>query len=120
MLQLTAAENLVQFDAVYFDANGKMAKALADSRDTTLAILLVKDSTISADAAGEFYPMGSVINNPAWIFDTGRWVYLSDAVPGGLSKNFPTTSGHSLWIMGVALSATSFLLFPSLIDVEVA
>lgn len=123
-LTLVAAENLAEFDAVYINADGKMALADADSATTMPAITLAK-AAIAADAPGEFYQLGDEITNAAWSWSLDKtaahrgMVYVSTTA-GGLTQTIPSGSGDQVQIAGIATAATKMLLYPQLLIGEVA
>jgi len=91
------------FEAGYIGPDGKWGKAVADPGYMPAMGLAIEAGT--AEDTIRFQRVGP-ITNVAWSWTPGLPVYLSSAVPGGMTQVKP----DSAQIMGVAISATTVIL----------
>ena len=93
--------------SVYYQGASGLALAKADAAVTTPAIC-VADTTATCIYSG-VYKFGTT---QSWT--VGGVLYLSDSSAGALTQTAPTTSGHFVQRVGVALAADTMLVMPSL------
>ncbi len=104
---------------VYNDAADGVKKAKADASGTTKVIGLVKDTSISASAAGSIQTNG-VLSATTGQWDTafgtsgglafGTRYFLSSATAGLGTSTAPTTVGQFVVLLGIAISTTELSL----------
>lgn len=109
---LTAGENLVFGDVGYLKSDGKVWKGDADDAAKT-PVLFFALGTINADASGSFALPGNMIRNDAWSWTVGGRIYLSQTA-GGLTQTAPTATDTVTQVLGIAMSATRILFYPSI------
>src|SRR5574343_336275 len=102
-----AAETLNQFDVVYLNSDGEMAKAV-NSGIRLSGITLCKATRILQSQSGAFNKIGDLVYNPAWSWTVGQYVYTS-SVAGGLTQDI--LSGFAQ-IVGFAVDTNLILLLP--------
>jgi hypothetical protein len=93
--------------AAYYQAAGGLTEAEADAVGTTPAVCLAI-STATCIYSG-VYQFGS---SQGWT--SGNIIYLSDAGAGALLNAAPSTSGHFVQRVGIALANDTILWLPSL------
>jgi hypothetical protein len=109
--QVTAGENLVFGDPVYFKSDGKAWKADANGSGTFPCVGLAT-GTVSANASGTILMSGSA-RNDAWSWTVGGIVYLSTSA--GLTQTAPSGTGDVVQVLGVAFpNADTIAWQPSL------
>jgi hypothetical protein len=96
---------LTAYDVYYFGASG-LATAEANS-SSTLPALCVASTTTTCITNG-------TVTNGSWTWTEGGVIYLSDGTTGTMTQTAPSTSGHFVQVIGVATSATSMYVMPSL------
>src|SRR5574343_242 len=102
-----AAETLNQFDVVYLNSDGEMAKAV-NSGIRLSGITLCKATRILQSQSGAFNKIGDLVYNPAWSWTGGQYVYTS-SVAGSLTQSI--SSGFAQ-IVGFAVDTNLILLLP--------
>lgn len=107
---LTAGEDLVFGEVVYFKSDGKMGKTDADAEATSYAQAMAL-ATIANDAAGKFLLMGFV-RNDSWNWTVGAPIYLSTTA-GALTQTPPSGTDDVVHIVGVATHADRMLFRPN-------
>lgn len=112
---LTAGEDLVFGDVVYFKSDGKMGKADADAIATSSAVAMAM-GTIANNASGTFLLLG-VVRYDTWAWTVGGLVYLSTTA-GGLTQTAPSGTDDVIQILGVATHADRMFFNPNLVQVE--
>jgi hypothetical protein len=97
---------------VYVKSNGNVDKAKADAVATTKVLGLVWETSISAAAAGNIQTDG-IITVSDWTaiigaasLTPGSIYYLSGATAGQLTATAPSTAGHYVLPVGMAISTT--------------
>jgi len=60
------------------------------------------------------------IENSAWSWTPGEFVYVSPSTPGELTQSKPSGTGQIVQVVGVAESATALIFNPSYVTVELA
>ena len=113
------AGSIVIGTPVYNDANDGVKKAKADASATVQVIGLVRDTSVSAAAAGAVH-VGGVMTATTGQWDAvagttggltkGTRYYLSAATAGLLTATAPTTVGQYVVEIGIALSTTEMLV----------
>lgn len=103
----TAGENVSAYEVGYMKSDGKVWKGKADAA-TTAPIFCIALASITANNTGSFQVLGEVTNG-AWSWTIGGLIYLSPATAGALTQTIPTTSGHIVQIVALALTATKIL-----------
>ena len=93
--------------SVYYQGASGLAAAKGDAAGTTPAIC-VAISTTQCVYSGVY----KFSATQSWT--VGGVLYLSDASAGALTQTAPTTSGHFVQRVGVALAADTMLIMPSL------
>ncbi len=113
IVSMTAGENLVFGDFVYFDSagGGKCKKADANVAGTYPCIGMAI-ATISADAAGDILLHGTA-RDASWAWAVGGVVYLSKDPAGGAIQAQPAASGDIIQVLGIATNATRIYFNPS-------
>ena len=94
-------------DAVYISAADTAMLALADAAGTKSAVALALGA-VSAAAVGNYQLDGVIVGLSG--LTPGAVYYLSDTVPGGMSTTPPSTTGRFVVRLGIAKSATEFLI----------
>ncbi len=92
---------------LYYQASGGLTAAKADAATSVPGVCLAISAT--ACMYHGVYRFGS---SQSWT--AGQVVYVSDSSAGALVTTVPTTSGHYVQRVGVALAADTILLMPSL------
>lgn len=128
IIQLTNGESgaITICQVVYISAADTVKKAKADASGTTFVIGLVADASISASTAGSIQ-VGNIFTATTAQWDavagtTGGLTqntiyYLSDTTAGSMSATAPSTVGHYVNPIGIALSTTELKLFPSALPI---
>lgn len=116
----TAGENLVAGDLVYLKSDGKWWKARGNAA-TTIGLLALATSSITADIAGLILRQGPVtLGSWSWsIGGTAGILYVSTATAGVFQQTVPTT-GTFAQVCGYATSTTSIYFDPSVDYFEVS
>lgn len=117
--QLVADSTMVPGNVVCSSAAGHVDKAKADASGTTKSVGLCPAAITSAAS-------GSVQNDGVLTLTTGQWdtvagttggltfnteYYLSDATAGLLTATPPSTVGHYVAPIGIALSTVDLLIY---------
>lgn len=93
--------------AVYYEASGGLTAAKADA-STTLPGVCIAITTTACVFSGVYRFNGS----QSWT--AGNLIYVSDSSAGALTATEPSTSGHFIQRVGVALANDTLLIMPSL------
>jgi len=91
---------------VYYMSGSALTNAEANSASTLPGICVASSTTVCV--------YSGVVTNGSWTWTQGQVIYVSDSSAGGLTATAPSTSGHFVQIVGVATSATTLLVMPSL------
>jgi len=105
---ITGFGTLVAYDVYYMPAGGSLATAKADGSinlATNPAICVAYSTTVCSTAGG-------TVTYASWTWTVGGAIYVSDATTGLMTQTAPSTSGHYVQRIGVALSATVMLVEP--------
>jgi len=112
----TAGENLVSGDLCYLNTDGKYWKADASVEATSSTDLLLSNTTIVADATGEFIEYGEFTTTSL----TAGSVYYMGETGGTITSTAPTTSLSIVRVIGYAKSTTVLVFKPDTTYIEVA
>jgi hypothetical protein len=96
--------------AVYLSNNDGVKLAKADAISTINAVALVADATIAASAAGNYQTAG-ILGGLSGLTLNATY-YLDDATAGNITSTPPSTTGHYIVEIGVAVSTTEILIRP--------
>jgi len=96
---------LTAYDVYYVSSSG-LALAEANASSTTPAVCVASSNTVCIT--------NGTVTNGSWTWTAGQILYLSDSSSGALTSTEPSTSGHYVQRVAVALSATQILVMPSL------
>ena len=111
IVSMTAGENLVFGDFVYFKDDGKCWKADADGT-STYPVMGMTAATINADAAGNILLHG-IARDDSWTWATvGGVIYLSTD-PGAAIQSQPNTLDDVIQVLGIATHADRMYFNPS-------
>jgi|SRR5579885_2140746 len=94
-------------DIVYISAADTAKKAKADAGATVPAVA-VATGTIGNGASGTYQTSG-ILSGLSGL-TAGAVYFLSDATAGAMTTTAPTTAGHYVQKLGVAISATEFMI----------
>ena len=97
--------NIGQF--VYIDGTGILRAALADDISTAKVIGVVSDTDVSGTPC-TIKATGSVDAYTG--LTPGVRYFLSETVAGGIQSTVPTTSGHVIKMVGIALDSTTLFI----------
>jgi len=97
-----AGENISVGDFVYMFLDGKVYKSLADAAFSATVIGCCYEAANVGEIAG-IKPIGEV-TKIGWGLTLGGVYYLSDIVAGGITLIPPTTLGHFVSPIGVAMN----------------
>jgi len=113
----TVGEAVVFGNLLYMKSDGKWWKASsAVASGAEFPVTAMAVATIAADGAGKLLLQGTV-RNDSWNFTTLGKVYCGVDVP---THTQPTTSGHTVQIVGVSLDADRMYFNPDNTYVELA
>ena len=93
--------------SVYYQGASGLAAAKGDAAGTTPGICVAISATQCVYSG--VYRFGT---SQSWTI--GGVLYLSDSSAGGLTQTAPSTGGHFVQRIGVALAADTMLVMPSL------
>ena len=113
----TVGESVVFGDLLYMKSDGKWWKgssAVASSAECPIEAMAV--ATITADAAGKLLLCGTA-RDDSWDFTTMGKVYAGIDVP---THTIPTTSGHTVQIIGTSLDADRMIFKPNSTYIELS
>lgn len=68
-------------------------------------------SAVSAGANASVFPFGGTVSGLTGL-TPGAIYFLSNSTPGGRTTTPPSTAGHSVQVVGIALSATDLIFDP--------
>lgn len=109
-LQLTAGEDIAQYDVVYLSANDTVKKADADA-EATAKVMALALAAVSNGNSGYFLIIGD-ITNVGWAWTAGANLYLSTTA-GVITATPPSGSGDIVIRLGFAINATKIFFNPS-------
>jgi hypothetical protein len=92
-------------EVVYVNSAGKVDLAIATTAATSVAIGIVADTAILTTASGNV-AMSGVVNGLTGL-TPGATYFLSDITAGLLTTTAPTTAGHFIAPIGIAISSTA-------------
>jgi len=113
----TVGESVVFGDLLYMNSDNKWWKgssAVASSAECPIEAMAV--ATIAADAAGKLLLYGTA-RDDTWNFTTIGKVYVGVDVP---THTIPSTSGHTVQIIGTSLDADRMLFKPDSTYIELS
>ncbi|MBV6446310.1 MAG: hypothetical protein IFNCLDLE_02602 [Ignavibacteriaceae bacterium] len=118
-ITLTAGVTMNFGDVGYIASTGKVALIDADAIATMSGVVMCVDSSISADAAGNFLLLG-VARDDTWNWTVGGLIYgtVTGTTGNTLSQTAPTGTDDVVQIMGVATHADRMFFNPQLVQVE--
>lgn len=114
IVSMTAGENLVFGDIVYFKSGGKCWKADATSGSAAYPALGMALATINADAAGNILLHGTA-RDDTWNWATvGAVLYLSKTA-GAITNDYSShnSTGDVIQVLGIATNADRIYFNPS-------
>lgn len=110
IVSMTAGENLVFGDIVYFKSDGKCWKADANGTATYPAMGMAI-ATINTDAAGDILLHGTA-RDDTWAWTVGGVIYLSIEA-GAATKTQPSATNDVIQVLGIATHADRIYFNPS-------
>jgi hypothetical protein len=102
---LCAATTVPIYNLVYVDGSGTISLAKADAAATCTGYIGMATAQATSGNAVNILKSG-LITYSEWSFTPGALLYISDATAGLLTATAPTTSGHFVKVVGIAVSAT--------------
>src|SRR3989338_8773974 len=113
IVSMTAGENLVFGNIVYFKSGGKCWKADATSGSAAYPAMGMAIATISADAAGDILLNGTA-RDDTWNWTTvGAVLYLSKTA-GAITNSYASyTASDVIQVIGIATNADRIYFNPS-------
>lgn len=115
---LQAGEEITATELVYVKNDGKVWLAQSDAAGTMPAIAMCCNTTVAADAWGEFLLLGFYRDDTLLTFTLGDMLYVSDTVAGAFDNVLPA-GGDQVQVIGKCLISTHIIYFnPSLEIVE--
>jgi len=125
-LTATAGENLVLGEVVYYNVDGKVYKAKADSTTTMICMGIVTAAS-NANAQVILLIDGLIRSSSAFSFTVGgqassltAMVYVSETVAGEVTQTRSTTSSHIVQIIGYAVTADLLAFKPDYTYIELS
>jgi len=125
-LSQTAGEDLIIGDLVYYNSNGKVYKAKADSAITMICMGIATHNAL-ANHNVILLIEGLMRNSLAFNFITGGQtssnssiVYVSDLISGKVTQTRPTVSSHFVQIIGYAITPDVLQFKPDYTYIELA
>ncbi|MDR3639070.1 MAG: hypothetical protein P4L84_35020 [Isosphaeraceae bacterium] len=94
-------------NVVYLSAGDTVKRAQANAAGTSGAVAIAT-GTIAAGAVGGYQTNGTLSGLTG--LTAGATYYLDPAAVGGMTTTCPTTVGQLVCILGIAVSATEFLI----------
>lgn len=125
-LTATAGENLTFGEVVYYNVDGKVYKAKADSTNTMICMGIV---TAAANANAQVILLidGLIRSSSAFSFTVGgqassltAMVYVSETVAGEVTQTRSTTSSHIVQIIGYAVTVDLLSFKPDYTYIELS
>jgi hypothetical protein len=115
----TAGATLHFGDTGYIASSGKVALLNETVVTTSFGIVMCMDATINADASGNFLILG-IARDDSWNWTVGQPIYGSTTGTTGntLTQVAPSGAGNIIQILGMALSATTMMFTPQLVQIE--
>jgi hypothetical protein len=110
IVSMTAGENLVFGDFVYFKSDGKCWKADANGTGT-YPCMGMAIATINADNAGNILLHGTS-RDDSWTWTVGGVVYLSTTA-GAATQTQPSATNDVIQVLGVATSTNRIYFNPA-------
>lgn len=117
LVNMTAGTALTVGQACAVGGDSKMEKAKADSLLTMPSMALAAES-LDEDADGLFLLQGFFYDE-AWDWLVKKILYIDPTTAGALTQTLPSTSGHQVQVVGVAITANIIFFSPSLVLCEV-
>ena len=113
IVSMTAGENLVFGNIVYFKSGGKCWKADATSGSAAYPAMGMAIATISADAAGDILLNGTARDDSWASLTVGGVLYLSKTA-GTMTQSYAAyTTDDVIQVLGIATNATRIYFNPS-------
>jgi len=118
-IRLTAAVTVNFGDVGYINSSGKVALGKGDAIATSSCIVMCADSSITADAEGNFLLLG-IARDDSWNWTVGGLIYLTITGTTGntLTQTAPSATDNVIQIIGVATHADRIFFNPNLAQVE--
>ena len=107
--------SVVFSNALYVASDGEYEKADADGASTMPCIALA----LGSGTGTQDILFHGFITNSSWSWTVGGEIYVSTTA-GGLTQTVPSGIGDEVQIVGIAISATTFLFDPDLTTVTIA
>jgi len=112
IVSMTAGENLVFGDVVYFKSDGKCWKADATNGGTAFPAMGMAIASITAENAGDILLHGTA-RDDTWNWTTvGVVLYLSKTA-GGITQTQPAVQNDVIQVVGIATNADRIYFNPS-------
>jgi hypothetical protein len=111
-----AAENLAAGDLVYVTATGTVAKADASASNASKTAVGFVLTAVTNGNPATVYLEG--INDSLSGLTVGSRYFLSGTTAGGITATAPSTAGHVVQLVGVAVSANSLVFRPEIIAIR--
>ena len=122
----TAGEALIEGEAVYYNSDGKVYKAKADS-DSTMICIGITTASASADSSVVLLVRGLIRNSTLFSFTVGgqasvaaALVYISESTAGRVTQTRPSTSTNIVQIIGFAEDTDTLSFDPDNTFIEIA
>lgn len=103
IFSFTAGATLAVGDVVYMHTDGKVALANADSTSTMPALGIC--TSTGTDGSSVDVMIQGVMKLTAWSFTTGADIFISSSAAGDVTATAPSTSGHTVQKVGVAVAS---------------
>ena len=109
---MTAGENLVAGDLVYFKSDEKAYKADADAI-ATMPVMAMAMATINSGASGIFLLQGIYRNDALYNLTAGNVMYASGTA-GGVTQTQPSGVDGVVQVVGIAINENRIYFNPSI------
>ncbi|MDO8571497.1 MAG: hypothetical protein Q7R79_02365 [bacterium] len=113
IVSMTAGENLVFGNIVYFKSGGKCWKANATSGSAAYPAMGMAIASISADAAGDILLHGTARDDSWATLTVGGVIYLSKTAGAIIQSYAGYTTDEVIQVLGIATNATRMYFNPS-------
>ena len=112
IVSMTAGQNLVFGNVVYFKSDGKCWKADATGGNAAYPAMGMAVASITANAAGNILLHGTA-RDDSWAWTVGGVIYLSKTA-GAMIQSYATyTTNDVIQVVGIATNATRIYFNPS-------
>lgn len=103
IFSFTAGATLAVGDVVYIGTGGKVFQAQADSTSTMPALGICTSTGVNNGSVDVM--VQGVMNLTAWSFTVGADIFISSSAAGDVTATAPSTSGHTVQKVGVAIAS---------------